>query len=150
MNDDNENRSRAARSAPPPLLDSSLPKVDSWLPSKRAGMFRRRLVLELIILRNNIRILFHKSLYRFYLVRKRLVLLVSSLRVRFRLFQTERKLIAKYGRDWRLRVLNDECVQSLETFRYVHGVMESNRDVGQTREPKAKPAGHDGSVNLEK
>jgi hypothetical protein len=88
------------------------------------------------------RIIFHKSLYRFYLCRKCVVLFVSARLVRFRLFQAERKLIAQYGRDWRLRVFNNECVESLKMFDKIHTMMSNpgtQRPGDQTKDSPSTP-----------
>jgi len=44
--------------------------------------------------------------------------------MRLSLLHCERKLIAKHGRDWRLRVLDDEVVQFLKVKDYVHKQIE--------------------------
>jgi len=72
--------------------------------------------------RNQIRILFHKALYRFYLCRKSVVLFVRRCLIRFHMFRAERELVTKYGRNWRSGVINDECVKALKVFDNVHRV----------------------------
>lgn len=91
---------------------------------------------------NNFRILFHQTLYFIYLTRKRLVLFGHGIRVRFSLFKCERQLIAKYGRNWRCRVLNDEIIQFLQISDYIHGRGKCNRvgmNVASTEHTQQRP-----------
>lgn len=85
-------------------------------------------------------ILFHKALYRFYLARKCVVLAYSRLRVRLSLLKAERKLIAKYGRNWRSGVLNYERIEAVKTFENVHARMRSNDPSSATRPTRREPA----------
>jgi len=70
-----------------------------------------------------LRIFGHQLLYLFYLCRKRLVLFVRRCLIRFRLFRSERKLMAKHGRDWRLCTFDDEVVQFLKASDYAAAVL---------------------------
>jgi hypothetical protein len=45
--------------------------------------------------------------------------------------------VAKYGRNWRLRVLNNECVEALKVFNYVHGVISPNDRTDRRGRPSA-------------
>lgn len=72
---------------------------------------------------NHFRILFHKSLYGFYLCRKRFLLPLHRRRMRISLLNAESEFAAKYGCDWRLRVFDDEVVKFLKMREYVHGVL---------------------------
>lgn len=71
-------------------------------------------------LRNVVLILFHKALYRFYLLRKRLLLPLYIRRTRLSLLKAERYLVAKHGRDWRLCVFDDQVVQFLKVRDDIH------------------------------
>lgn len=78
------------------------------------------------ILFNKCRILFHKSVYSFYLCRKRLLLPFYVRRARLSLLNAERELVAKHGRDWRLCVFDDQVIEFLKVSEYVHSVMRPN------------------------
>src|SRR2546429_7892739 len=88
-------------------------QINIWTPSETNLWLRWSLKLRIfrnkcLILRNNLLILYHKALYRFYLCTKRDGLPLHRIHMRRRLVDTERQLVAKYGCDWRLRVFDDE------------------------------------------
>ena len=80
-------------------------------------------------LRLQLLILLHQTLYCLYLCRKSVTLFVRRCLIRFRLFQSERELVAKQGRNWRLCVLNNECVEALKVFNYIHRVLTPNSNI---------------------
>jgi len=76
--------------------------------------------LKLRYRRNQIRILWHKALYRVLLLRKRLLEPLYINRVRLSLLNAERELIAKHGCDWRLCLFDDQVVKFLEVRDNIH------------------------------
>src|SRR5437870_2458626 len=83
------------------------------------------------------RILFHQRVYHCLEVVQHLVRRVQLIRLRRALFDCERKLIAKYGPDWRRRMDSQQCIQASEVFKRCHGAMNrgssSNRRRTTTR-----------------
>lgn len=108
----------------------------AWLWAKTQAEIApkfRRLCLGLLILRNDVLILLLKLGYRFCLARKNLILFVRRCLIRFSLFNYNRKLCAKYGRNWRTGTLNYECVQFLEVVDYCHKVMYGANNQAEPR-----------------
>jgi hypothetical protein len=94
------------------LLGQLLPK-SGVISISRLRYYALRLRFECLIL-------FHKALYCFYLLRKRLVLPFYIRRTRLSLLNAERHLVAKHGRDWRLCVFDDQVVQFLKLRDDIH------------------------------
>jgi hypothetical protein len=64
--------------------------------------------------------------YRLCLPRKRLILFVRRGLIRLNLLACECQLVAKYGLDWRLRVLEDQVLEFLVLVEYAHSVTMPN------------------------
>lgn len=79
--------------------------------------------LHLIKLSINFRLGLLKLRYRLCLCRKCLILSVRRRLIRLNLLARERKLVAKHGANWRLRVFDNEVIEFLELVNHAHSVM---------------------------
>jgi len=88
--------------------------------------------MRLLILLNKFLICFLKSGDRFCLSRKSVILFVRRCLICLNLFSCERKLIAKHGSDWRLRVFDNEFVEFLKLVEHAHSVIDRSAKATQT------------------
>ena len=84
----------------------------------------RRFRLHLLKFRINLILCLLHCRYGFCLSRKCLTLFVRRCLIRFRLFNYQRELAAKYGRNWRLCLFNNEVVQFLKARDYIHRIIK--------------------------
>jgi len=115
-------------------------------PLRRPHAFRV-LRISLLLFRNKCLILFLKARYRVHLRLKRGALPLHRVHMRRRLLDTERQLIAKHGRDWRLCVFDYEVIHFLKFSKYVHDVLWPNDPSSATRRTgrnDCKPQRHAG------